>query len=59
MTKYRVIQQAPNHFVIERRFFFSWRRVRGVFSTFNTLEDAKKHIDRLSYKEKIVYQTEK
>jgi len=56
MTKYRVIQQAPYHFVIERQYYVAWRRVRGAFST---LEDAKKYIDRLSYKEKIVYETEK
>ena len=56
MTKYRVIQQAPQHFVIERRFFFLWGSVEGAFST---LENAKTFIDILSYEKKIVYETEK
>lgn len=56
MAQYRVIQQSDIRFVVEHKFFFTWQRVNLVF---RRLDAAKDYIDKLSYVEKIVYETER
>ena len=56
MTKYRVIQLAHEKFIIEERIFFIWWQIMVVFTT---LDNAKKHIEKISYVEKVVYETGK
>jgi len=56
IRKYRVIRLAHEKFIIEERIFFIWWRIMVVF---NTLYNAKKHIEKISYVEKVVYETGK
>tara|TARA_R110000796_G_scaffold51544_1_gene121616 strand:- start:136 stop:318 length:183 start_codon:yes stop_codon:yes gene_type:complete len=56
VTKYRVIQLAHEKFIIEERIFFIWWQIMVVFTT---LDNAKKHIEKISYVKKVVYETGK
>ena len=56
MAQYRVVKQSDIRFVVEYKFFFTWQRIDNVF---RRLDAAKDYIDKLSYVEKVVYETER